>query len=244
MYEKNWKCTECGQENYASRPRCYRCRGHKPEGVDNYVLDPALQAIQNGQEIAWKEAIDPTSYQIYYYNTQTGETKWERPVELGPAPHATGWFGRGQSGTMAAQMYSQRNALYLSRPSKKQKEFIDPKNYHLEGANEYNIWYGRFLGDHWEQGSGKDKAADRCVLETDAGYTKADSMVASEKESMKKKDKRYFCVHFAHGTCAKGKDCTYFHRIPTLEDDARTDELFDCFGRQRHNKHRDDMTGE
>ncbi|CAE7475619.1 cwc2, partial [Symbiodinium microadriaticum] len=165
-------------------------------GQDNYVLDPALQAIQSGQEIPWKEAIDPNSYQIYYYNTQTGETKWERPVELGPAPHATGWFGRGQSGTMAAQMYSQRNAMYLSRPARKQKEFIDPKNYHLEGANEYNIWYGRFLGDHWEQGAGKDKAADRCVLDKDAGYTKADKIV-TEKETIRKKDKRFFCAHEA-----------------------------------------------
>jgi hypothetical protein len=154
VYEKNWRCSECGQENYASRPRCSRCRAHKPEGVDNYVVDPALQALQRGEEIAWKEAIDPTSYQIYYYNKNTGETKWERPAELGPAPHATGWFGRGQAGTMAAQMYAQKNALYLSRPARKQKEFIDPKNYHLEGANEYNIWYGRFLGDHWNASGG------------------------------------------------------------------------------------------
>lgn len=43
--------------------------------------------------------------------------------------------------------------------------------------------------------------------------------------------------------CAKGDECTYFHRVPTLQDDAMCEELFDCFGRQRHNKHRDDMSG-
>jgi hypothetical protein len=91
---------------------------------------------------------------------------------------------------------------------------------------------------------GKDKAADRCVLDTDAGFTRADAIMKHAKDQSKNgKDRRYFCIHFAHGVCAKGPECKYFHRVPTLEDDARCDELFDCFGRQRHNKHRDDMTG-
>lgn len=235
VYEKNWHCPECNQENYASKKRCSRCRQHKPEGTNNYIVDPALQAVQSGQKIPWKEAIDPTTYQIYYYNTETNVTQWERPAELGPAPHATGWFGRGQSAA-ALQMYLQKNLVYLSRPARKQKDFIDPKKYHLEGANEYNIWYGRFLGDHWTVENGKDAATDRCHLETDAGYTKADT-------NTKNKGKKYFCLHFAHGACAKGKDCTFYHRIPTPEDDARIEELVDCFGRQRHAKHRDDMSG-
>lgn len=133
-------------------------------------------------------------------------------------------------------MYTERNAQYLRKPARKQKDFIDPKKYHLEGANEYNIWYGRYLGDHWDNNVGKEPAETRCVLETDAGYTKADI----KKEE---REKRSFCLHFAHGRCAKGKDCQYFHRVPTMEDDARADELFDCFGRERHSKHRDDMSG-
>lgn len=73
------------------RLMCYwnRCRGHKPEG-ENFVMNPALQALQRGETIQWKEAIDPTTYQIYYFNQATGVTQWERPVELGPAPLATG----------------------------------------------------------------------------------------------------------------------------------------------------------
>ena len=43
--------------------------------------------------------------------------------------------------------------------------------------------------------------------------------------------------------CAKGSDCMYYHRIPLPEDDAKCDELHDCFGRQRHNKNKDDMNG-
>ncbi len=170
VYEKNWNCPDCGMENYAARGKCSRCRASKPVGSDNYVLDPALAAIQQGNEIQWEEAIDPTSYQIYYYNKVTGVTQWERPAELGPAPHATGsqyffhewqcvilflgWFGRGKAGSNAALLFAQRNMNYLSRPARKQKEFIDPKKYHLEGANEYNIWYNRYLGEEWDQSNG------------------------------------------------------------------------------------------
>ena len=90
VYEKNWNCPDCSQENYASVPRCFRCKRKKPEGQQNIVSNPAIEAIQSGKEIEWVEAIDPTSYQVYYYNKTTQQTQWERPIELGPAPMATG----------------------------------------------------------------------------------------------------------------------------------------------------------
>jgi hypothetical protein len=65
-----------------------------------------------------------------------------------------GWFGRGKAGSVAAQLYAQKNLEYLSRPARKQKDFIDPKKYHLEGANEYNIWYNRYIGEDADRGSG------------------------------------------------------------------------------------------
>jgi hypothetical protein len=43
--------------------------------------------------------------------------------------------------------------------------------------------------------------------------------------------------------CAKASECIFYHRIPLPADNARCDEMFDCFGRQRHAKHRDDMDG-
>lgn len=46
------------------RPRCFRCKKGKPANVNNYVMDPALEALQNGEEIAWQEVVDPTSYQV------------------------------------------------------------------------------------------------------------------------------------------------------------------------------------
>ena len=196
-------------------------------------MDPALAAMQAGQTQInhWQEAIDPNSYQIYYYNKQTGATQWERPVEMGAAPLATGGFGRGRAGSTAAQVYQDLNAKYLTRPARKQKDFVDPSKYHTEGNQEYNIWYGRYMGDY-EDTKSKEAALDRCVLVKDAGMTRADVANASSNKTKQatnsKKDRRYFCLHFAHGVCAKGSDCTYYHRVPLPKDDANCDELYDC----------------
>ncbi len=202
-------------------------------------MDPAFLALQEGRELEWQEVVDPNTYQVYYYNKVTGVTQWERPAELGEAPVATGWFGRGRAG--ASELYGEMNKMYLSRPARKQKDFIDPKKYHIEGAQEYNIWYGKYSGDYSDK-MDREPASDRCKLETDAGYTKADLLNQRDAKD-NKKSKKYFCIHFAHGICAKGPECSFYHRIPLPEDDARTDELFDCFGRQRHSKHKDDMSG-
>jgi len=82
-----------------------------------------------------------------------------------------GWFGRGLAGSKAHQIFAELNSFYLTRPARKQKDFVDPKKYHLEGANEYNIWYGKFMGDYNNK-SDREAAGDRCVLSTDAGATK------------------------------------------------------------------------
>lgn len=78
------------------------------------------------------------------------------------------------------------------------------------------------------------QADSRCVVEEDAGCTKADKVDKTSK---------FFCIHFARGMCARGPECQYFHRVPTLQDDAVAGQLHDCFGRERHANHRDDMDG-
>ncbi|KAJ1419789.1 hypothetical protein B484DRAFT_453306 [Ochromonadaceae sp. CCMP2298] len=235
IYEKNWTCKDCGQENYPKRPRCFQCKKAKPEGVDNIVMDPAYEALKAGKDQEWQEVVDPSSYQIYYHNKLTGHTQWERPMEMGAAPFATGWFGRGAAGSSAAQHYYSQNTRLLLRPARKQKDYVDPKKYHTEGNNELNIWYGRYMGDNDK--NDREPAADRCVVERDAGATKADSGSDAQRRS------RVFCMHFAHGACAKGDACTYYHRIPLPADDKQVDEMTDCFGRTRHSKHKDDMGG-
>lgn len=232
VYATNWSCQDCKQSNFATKNRCIRCK--KQRTVDNLVLDPAVKALQEGTEIPWQEAIDPTSNQMYYYNRTTGVTQWERPAEMGAAPLATGWYGRGQAGSDAARRFAANNSVYLSRPARKQKDFVDPKKYVTEGANEFNIWYGKYNGDREEDN--RDPAPDRCSLEIDAGYTKADTSGVNS-------NKKYFCILFARGACAKGAECSYYHRVPTPDDDAICEEIVDCFGRQRHAKHRDDMKG-
>ena len=75
--------------------------------------------------------------------------------------------------------YTENNLKYITKPVRKQKEFIDPKKYHIEGANEYNIWYDRTVGDIKDNSAQRDAAEDRCVIERDAGFTKADKGASS-----------------------------------------------------------------
>lgn len=228
VYEKNWVCADCSHENYARRKRCFRCRAPKVERPDALVVDSA------GDQHAWREALDPVSNKIYYYNTQTNATQWERPAEMGAAPHATGWFGRGKAGAEEGDRYERLNAVFLSRPARKQLDAMPTANSQLEGAYEYNIWYDKYVGDHWSDARGKEPATTRCHLEQDAGKTKADVV---------SKANRYFCVHFARGMCARGAECSYYHRLPSAADETRIGMMHDCFGRERHATDRDDMAG-
>lgn len=112
------------------------------------------------------------------------------------------------------------------------------------------------------------QADARCVLEEDAGFTKADKIDKTSKcvghltllghtarrswpppthpsiqraptdrppllISYHRQPTRFFCIHFARGMCARGHECQYFHRVPTLQDDAIAGQLHDCFGRRR-----------
>jgi hypothetical protein len=124
---------------------------------------------------------------------------------MGPAPLATGFWGRGNA--FSSAKYMDLNKTYLSRPARKQVDHIETKFSKMEGGNEFNIWYGKFQGEGFKGGKGKDERAEtRCKIATDAGYTKADKTGAGSG---------YFCIHFARGACANGADCRYFHRIPT-----------------------------
>ena len=182
---------------------------------------------------AWTEALDFRSRQIYYFNTATGETSWARPVELGATPFASGWFGRGSvSGGDANAAIIANNERWLARPAAKQAAIDPSKLQKAENNNEYNIWFGRYIGDAWRGGMGKDPAPTRCHPERDAGWTKGTLA-----------DRASFCLHFAKGACAKASECTYHHVVPTAADDAATDPARDIFGRERHLSHRSDMGG-
>jgi len=231
VYEKNWHCAECEAENTARRPKCWRCRAAKPEGGGGLVNEPAIEAAMVGREgTAWREAFDPATQHLYYYNGATQETSWERPAEMGPAPMATGWFGRGAVAAKALE-YQAKIDGWLKRPAPKQKDKVEVDRGYTEGANEYNIWYGRHVGDNWRgEKLGKGDVSDtRCCVQVDAGKTRCTGDV--------------FCIQFARGRCARGHECSYRHTIPSILDDATLPTMKDVFGRDRHATDKEDMGG-
>jgi hypothetical protein len=191
VFESPWTCGDCGGDNFPRRDRCFKCKAPRPAGsvsvgVPPGVVGPSADDHDGGggaglssssppSHTPWREAYDPKSRQIYYYNTLTFETAWARPLEMGAAPYASGRFGRGAAGVDADAALVAKNREWLRRPARKQSD-LDPSRLQVaEGSNEYNIWFGRYTGDAW-RGSGvlgpRDPAPTRCHPETDAGWTK------------------------------------------------------------------------
>jgi hypothetical protein len=239
--DTTWLCASCKAKNAPIRDRCLRCKSSKPSilaAVECAAAASALAAPAAGPSVAdaWVPTLDPATRQMYYYNAASGETSWARPASLGAAPLASGWFGVGSvSGGGAQAALLARNARWCARPARKQAEVDTSRLQRAEGANEYNIWWGRFIGDGWRGGMGREPAPTRCDPERDAGWTKATAAALGERS--------YFCIHFARGGCCKGADCSYHHVVPTAEDDGALDAAKDVFGRERFASHREDMGG-
>ena len=64
IMEKNWICTDCDAENYARRPKCFRCKKSKPTS-GGLVESEALLADMKGKQ-PWREAMDPVSQMVNY----------------------------------------------------------------------------------------------------------------------------------------------------------------------------------
>ena len=236
VIHKDWRCGACSADNSGRYKTCVRCReGVRPD--EAMVWHDGASSMAAGEDHDWTEALDPETKQIYYYNQKTNETSWERPAVMGPAPLNTGWFGRGSNQTGEQLKYEKKNEVYLTRPAAKQAEAppADASAAALapEGAGEFNIWFGRYQGQHWSKGLVCGEKADaRCIVDEHAGITKstADSP---------------FCLWFAKGICHRGPNCRFIHRIPTISDCGRLekDASKDAFGRPRGVEHREDMTG-
>lgn len=116
-------------------------------------------------------------------------------------------------------------------PARVQKEPGSVDDQLPQTGTVFNIWYLKWSGGDKEDGLyNQRKAESRCVITTDAGYTKADKTPGA-----------YFCLYFARGMCSRGKNCDYLHRLPT-EDDMFKQNV-DCFGRDKFADYRDDMGG-
>ncbi|EDO36726.1 predicted protein [Nematostella vectensis] len=128
---------------------------------------------------------------------------------------------------------------YKKRPAKRQADPDEKKKVHWipEGATEYNIWYDRWVGEHWHKDTmGAEESETRCCLATDAGFTKATILEQSG-------NKHYYCIYFAKGCCHLGAECGFIHSIPTEKDVGRFGLAQDCFGRDRHQNHKENLGG-
>jgi hypothetical protein len=126
----------------------------------------------------------------------------------------------------------------MKRQARVQMDKAEIAKYYTEGAQDYNIWYGRFTsgGNDSHHHNTNELSDTRCDMVRDCGATKADTWDP-------KGATHYFCIHFAKGRCTLGSECTFFHRIPTEVDAARFSTSIDCFGRERFHEHRQDMGG-
>lgn len=98
-----------------------------------------------------------------------------------------------------------------------------------EGHGDRNIWYHDRPGKRRKQERGV-QARTKCLPAKHEGRTKGGS--ASD-----------ICLHFALGSCHLGHRCNRRHRIPTVEDDLKSDIQHDCFGRARESTEGDNQDG-
>ncbi|GAA98997.1 uncharacterized protein L969DRAFT_50778 [Mixia osmundae IAM 14324] len=132
-----------------------------------------------------------------------------------------------------AQAAAPPKKLVRRRPARQQVKpgQIEKKPLEQTGSV-YNIFYHKWAGgDKYDEYNAKEKSQTRCVIATDAGYTRADGG-----------RNNYCCLYFARGCCPLGSECEFLHRLP-LPQHKLPDASRDCFGREKHAGYRDDMGG-
>lgn len=122
------------------------------------------------------------------------------------------------------KMKEQQLKDWMKRPARQQVTDTRRDTAYIEGNYDYNIWYDKYLTDRKEEKE-KIPAMYKCNPALDTGYTKAD---LQEKEGG-----AYFCLYFAKGCCSEGVNCHYYHRVPTIQDAEKIENLRDVFGRSR-----------
>lgn len=130
--------------------------------------------------------------------------------------------------------------LWMQRPARVQIEEYTASMY-VQGSENYNIWYNKWAGDRNEYVNGRPTltpASYKCDPENDCGYTRATNV-----HSVDASGTQYICLFFAKGCCTQGKNCAFLHRLPEMQDEYMLDPSVDIFGRERHARHRDDMSG-
>jgi hypothetical protein len=218
--------------------------------MEGETIIPSCYSSSPYDNPTWVLFIDPESRKPYFFNVDTGDTSWDDPEPVGlPQGGDVHQEATGSSvslGTPERDEYLVHEVEkelnrgippYLSdewksRPARRQTTDTGSVAYR-EGSDRYNIWYHRVSMDRFDD-SVRVAATSSCDPWVDSGLTEADS---------KRAETPHFCMWFAKGSCSRGPQCRYKHRVPTRKDDEASDHMFDIFGRERHAQHKDDMGG-
>ena len=111
----------------------------------------------------WISLYDWNTGYYYFQNATSSQTQWEKPPEWdsvwsnytsGSETSNCSLVGEKEekSYKQTAGDIEQKVNLFSKRPARRQ---IDPEekkklNWIPEGATEYNIWYDRWVGEHWK----------------------------------------------------------------------------------------------
>ncbi len=230
----------------------------QPE-IENKVTEE-IELVQNKIDINkhWQVYYDNTYQMNFYYNPFTNESVWELPEGAEIATVQVPTLQNQQEDHEKSvgeesyydeeaweeddlieklvydKMKNQQLAEWMKRPARQQVLDTRRDTAYIEGNYDYNIWFDKYLTDRKEERE-KIPALHRCNPALDIGYTKAD---LQEKEGG-----AYFCLFFTKGCCSEGVNCKYYHRVPTLEDANKIENLRDVFGRSRFATPRNDMGG-
>ena len=111
----------------------------------------------------WRKLYDYQSGYWYYQNLLTNTTQWEMPEGWDSWP-INGEVTETQSNDnnddssklsifrQTSDEIERKNSEYIKRKARRQVDPDQAKKIHWrpEGANEYNIWYDKWIGDHWK----------------------------------------------------------------------------------------------
>lgn len=109
----------------------------------------------------WRKLYDYNSGYWYYQNLLNNTTQWEKPDgwDLWPINGAQTPNDEDKDSKSCLSIFrktseelEQKNQEYVKRKARRQVNPEEAKNLHWrpEGANEYNIWYDKWIGDHWK----------------------------------------------------------------------------------------------
>lgn len=110
----------------------------------------------------WRKLYDYQTGCWYYQNLLTNTTQWEKPEGWDSWPLNNQVVHSNKSDDDSSTELSKfrqtsdeierKNSEYMKQKARRQIDPDDAKKIHWrpEGANEYNIWYDKWIGDHWK----------------------------------------------------------------------------------------------